>query len=76
MTEFQQKIKKNDVKIRCNVCNKKINMTFIECKCGKFLCLRHRYAENHDCKFDYKTAWSEKLRNDNPVVIKAKIIKI
>ena len=36
MTEFQQKIKKNDVKIRCNVCNKKINMTFIECKCGNF----------------------------------------
>ena len=47
-------------------------MTFIECKCGKFLCMKHRYVELHNCQYDYKAEWNEKFRKNNPIIKKPK----
>ena len=34
---------------RCHVCNKK-DLFELKCsKCNKYICLEHRYQENHDC---------------------------
>ena len=41
--------------MRCNECNKKINITnSLTCKCDKLLCYKHRYQTDHKCTFDYK----------------------
>jgi len=55
-------------KIRCEICRKKITMMFIECKCGKILCMKHRYVELHNCQYDYKAEWNEKFRKNNPII--------
>mgnify|MGYP001066304698 CR=1 FL=1 len=63
-------------KIRCMVCRKKITFSYIECKCGGFYCGNHRYPHEHDCEIDYKKIQQEKIRNNNPIVVKPKIEKI
>lgn len=40
---------------RCPICNKKLGITAIVCRCNNSYCVKHRYAEDHDCKYDYKT---------------------
>lgn len=35
-----------------------------------------RYAEAHDCKFDYKSAGRQQLAKNNPLVKAAKIDKL
>ena len=63
-------------KIRCGVCRRKITMTYIECKCGKKFCGRHRYPEEHDCTYDHKREREEKILKENPVIKKQKLEKI
>ena len=55
-------------KSRCWNCNKKIGLTGVRCRCGYFFCAAHRYAESHDCDYDYKTNERKKLTRQNPVV--------
>lgn len=31
------------------------------CRCGLLLCTKHRYADEHDCTFDYKMLGREQL---------------
>lgn len=38
----------------CWTCSKHIGLTSIQCRCGYFFCQQHRYAECHDCSFDYQ----------------------
>lgn len=45
-----KKKKKNN---RCCVCRKK-NLTNLICKCGKVVCLTHRYESSHECNFNWK----------------------
>lgn len=40
---------------RCSCCNKKVGFLGIECRCGSMFCSLHRYPEQHDCTFDFKT---------------------
>jgi len=47
-------------KRRCGMCKKKIGLTGFECKCGNLYCAIHRYADVHNCTFDYKTDGREK----------------
>lgn len=63
-------------KIRCKICKKKINMTYIECRCGGKFCGSHIMANLHECSFDYKKLEQEKIRKHNPVLIKEKVEKI
>jgi len=63
---------------RCNVssCRKKLGLTGFKCRCGYSFCGTHRYAESHECKFDYKTFERLKIADNNPLVQAAKIQKI
>ena len=45
---------------KCQVCKKK-QLIMIECKCGMSLCLKHKFPEDHNCKFDYKKENKENL---------------
>ncbi|KAG7400240.1 zinc finger domain-containing protein [Phytophthora boehmeriae] len=53
-------------KKRCWECKKKVGLTAIECRCGFVFCSGHRYADQHNCSFDFKTADREELARRNP----------
>lgn len=63
-------------KKRCGVCKKKLGLTGFACRCGLMFCPLHRYADQHNCTFDYATAGKEQLRKDNPIVQDEKVSKI
>ena len=55
-------------KTRCWTCTKKIGLASVRCRCGYYFCPAHRYAESHNCDYDYKTNERRKLTKQNPVV--------
>ncbi|VDO10350.1 unnamed protein product [Rodentolepis nana] len=62
---------------RCASCNRKTGLAnFYTCRCERSFCAKHRYAELHDCPFDYKTEARRVLQETNPVVTAAKLPKI
>jgi hypothetical protein len=61
---------------RCTQCRKKVGLTGFKCKCGELFCGQHRYAEAHNCDFDYKTTERQKLAEANPLCQAQKIQKI
>lgn len=63
-------------KRRCGVCKKKIGLTGFECRCGNLYCAIHRYADKHECSYNYQKEERSKLAKDNPVVQDEKIQKI
>lgn len=70
---------KNDrIRYNCAVCNKKLPLFAIKCRCDKLLCNIHRYSEEHDCEYDYKRKYKEELISnlDNSEIKKQKINKI
>merc|ERR1712066_830715 len=52
-------------KRRCLICKCKIGLTGFECRCGGLFCSTHRYADAHNCTFDYKEDGKEKIRKAN-----------
>lgn len=54
-------------------CRKKLSLTSVECKCGKAFCSSHRYAEQHNCSYDYKKNKEDLLSKTNPIVAPSKI---
>ena len=81
---LQQKNKTSDVKTkkkktkknRCAECRIKLSMIPFECKCKQLYCSKHRYAEDHNCIYDYKTAYKQIFKKNNPKVVAEKIIRI
>jgi len=71
--ESDLKMKKKN---RCQLCNKKVGLTGLECRCGGLFCAVHRYSDKHDCSFDYRQLGAEQIRKSNPVVAPEKIRKI
>ena len=63
-------------KNRCMVCNKKLGLLGIKCKCDKYFCSEHRYSDRHDCTYDYKKSTQELLIKTNPVINPSKINKL
>ncbi|XP_067943079.1 AN1-type zinc finger protein 4-like [Watersipora subatra] len=62
---------------RCFLCTKKTGLaTSYLCRCGQNFCAAHRYAESHECTFDYKTEGRQLLEQNNPVVSAPKLPKI
>ena len=47
-----------------------------DCRCGNVFCALHRYADKHNCSFDYKTAGREELERKHPKVVAEKIKKL
>ncbi len=39
----------------CEICNKRIKLSVIQCKCKRNLCKNHVFPQDHDCEFDYKS---------------------
>ncbi|XP_007897519.1 AN1-type zinc finger protein 4 [Callorhinchus milii] len=68
--------KKKNAK-HCFLCGKKTGLaTSYECRCGNNFCATHRYAETHECTYDYKSAGRRYLQETNPVVSAPKLPKI
>lgn len=61
---------------KCWSCQRKVGLLGFKCKCTYVFCSKHRYADQHTCSFDYKTAAKEQIKKANPVVEGAKIVKI
>ncbi|XP_010544224.1 PREDICTED: zinc finger A20 and AN1 domain-containing stress-associated protein 2-like [Tarenaya hassleriana] len=61
---------------RCSTCNKRVGLTGFKCRCGNLFCGSHRYADKHDCSFNYHEAAQEAIAKANPVVKAAKLDKI
>ena len=58
--------------MKCSVCNRKLNLAAVKCRCGNFHCAAHRMPEKHYCTFDFKTFGKEKIAKEN---INAKVIE-
>lgn len=41
-------------KCECEGCKKKLILADIKCKCNKYFCSMHRFADNHNCEFNYR----------------------
>jgi len=59
--------------LKCTQCKKKIGLTAIQCRCGFKFCEKHRYSDQHNCTFDYKTMGKKQIEDKNPKIIAAKI---
>jgi hypothetical protein len=62
----------------CFICNKKLPIFIIKCRCNNIFCNIHRYHTDHGCKYDYKRKYKEelKIKLDNSNIKKIKIDKI
>jgi len=60
---------------RCNKCFVKVGLLAIRCRCGYLHCEQHRYAEDHECTYDYKTNGRENLRVHNPKISGEKVVR-
>ncbi|GAA6223369.1 AN1-type zinc finger protein 4 isoform X1 [Lates japonicus] len=61
----------------CFLCSKKTGLaTSYDCRCGHNFCATHRYAETHDCTYDYKSAGRRFLQETNPLISAPKLPKI
>ena len=60
---------------RCGCCNKKVRTMQFKCKCGVIFCERHRYGQEHDCTFDYKSAGRKAIARNNLLIMKDKLDK-
>ncbi|XP_055758826.1 AN1-type zinc finger protein 4-like [Salvelinus fontinalis] len=69
--------KKKKKSKHCFLCGKKTGLaTSYECRCGNSFCATHRYAETHDCTYNYKSAGRRFLQETNPIVNAPKLPKI
>jgi len=59
-----------------NECNKKLKLTDLSCRCEKRFCINHRLPESHRCVYDFKTTGLQQLKDNNPLCVHQKIIKI
>ncbi|XP_068651126.1 zinc finger A20 and AN1 domain-containing stress-associated protein 1-like [Aristolochia californica] len=64
------------VKNRCFTCSKRVGVVGFSCRCGSTFCSVHRYPEEHDCEFDFKTVGRREIAKANPVVVKDKLERI
>lgn len=57
----------------CLVCNKKVKIFAVQCKCKQPLCKLHVSETSHTCAYDYKKHGKELLNITNPKIIAEKI---
>lgn len=68
---------KKPQKLRCFQCNKKLGVIMVmKCHCQKVFCAQHRYAEAHNCSYDFKQEGKQILARENPLVVAQKLPKI
>lgn len=68
--------KSKRIKLSCRICNKRLPIFVIKCKCNQSYCSIHRYPDEHDCKYDYKTEFQKELALKNKKIKVMKVDKI
>lgn len=69
--QLQPELPQVDECKKCSKCSKKLRISNgFKCKCDLYFCLEHRYAESHNCSFDYRTYGQLLLTRDNPIIHK------
>ncbi|XP_059608814.1 uncharacterized protein LOC132256421 [Phlebotomus argentipes] len=69
--------KKAGKKLRCAECKKKLGLIMVmRCHCEKVFCPQHRYAEAHNCSYNFKQEGRKILTRENPLVVAQKLPKI
>ena len=58
---------------RCHVCNKKLKLTPLICKCSFAFCSAHIFYKDHACSFDFRQHGRTILEKQNPKVVGEKI---
>lgn len=66
---------KKSKKKRCFKCNKKLSLVPFNCKCENFYCSKCRMPEDHECTFNWKQDYKEKLEKENPKIEAKKLEK-
>jgi len=61
---------------RCFECKKKVGIYGTKCKCDHVFCGKHRYSDQHNCKYDYQESGKKRLKEMNPQVKSEKVTKI
>ncbi|CAF1226754.1 unnamed protein product [Adineta steineri] len=61
---------------RCTTCSKRLGLTGFDCRCGGQFCPLHRYANEHNCTFDYKEHGQNEIRKNMPVVQAERVRRI
>lgn len=72
----QEDNKKKTSKLRCYYCNKKLKMIYFTCKCNHNFCINHQNPHSHNCEFNNKKLYQEKIKVNNPQTIYQKVVKI
>ena len=72
----ENNIKKKPSKPRCYQCNKKLKMIHFTCKCNHTFCILHQNPHSHNCSFNNKKLCQETIKNNNPLTIHQKVVKI
>ena len=55
-------------KKRCGVCNMKLSIMDIECRCNHVFCGNHRLPYQHNCSINVKELHGTQLKLKNPVI--------
>ena len=78
LTEPKEPAERQERPKRCQQveCKKKLMLSDLACKCEKYYCQGHRYAESHSCTFDYKTAGTKILEKQLVKTVAQKISQI
>ena len=63
-------------KNKCWKCTKKTGLLGFECRCGYTFCSKCRYAEDHDCPYNFQKDGKDKLAKDNIAVVGPKFTRI
>jgi len=64
----ESKLNPIELKLRCQVCRRKIGLTPIVCRCGHMFCAHHRYPNEHQCSFNYKIEGRKLIEKENPKI--------
>ncbi|XP_065187965.1 AN1-type zinc finger protein 6-like [Sycon ciliatum] len=65
-------------KARCELdgCKARVGLLGFDCRCGLKFCSKHRYSDQHNCSFDYKTDGRSLLEKSHPAVVASKVGKL
>lgn len=66
----------NKKKLKCYICSKKLLISTFKCRCNIYYCNLHKYPEDHNCNYDYKTEYQKELIKNNKKLKIEKIIII
>ena len=56
----------SDASARCTVCDRRLPIVPVQCRCRAPLCRRHVAPEQHGCSFDYRAEGRALVRQRNP----------